>query len=138
MEKNTEIVLLTHGGWGASLVASLEMVFGKITCVHEIPLLASHTFAEYYQMTAEYLNGISSDSVVITDIFGGTTSNVAAKIGNETGIRVISGLSAPLLLEACSQLQFQDKLDIDKLLEIGQSSCRDVVADIRAAMTAAS
>lgn len=134
MEKETKIVILTHGGWGSELVKSLGMVFGEITCTHEIPLLPQYTFAEYYQMVAEYLTSISEDSVVLTDIFGGTTSNVAAKIGHETGIRVISGLSAPLLLEACSQLQFQGKLDVDALLEIGRGSVKDVVSEVLSSM----
>ena len=134
MKKETKIVILTHGGWGCKLVEALGMVFGEITCTHEIPLLPQYTFAEYYQMVEEYLGTISTDSVVITDIFGGTTSNVAAKIGNDTGIRVISGLSAPILLEACSQLQFQNMLDADKILETGQGSCKDVVKEVLDAM----
>lgn len=135
MEKETKIVILTHGGWGCKLVEALGMVLGEITCTHEIPLLPQYTFAEYYQMVEEYLSTVSTDSVVITDIFGGTTSNVAAKIGNDAGIRVISGLSAPILLEACSQLQFQNMLDADQILEIGQGACKDVVKEVLAAMS---
>lgn len=116
------------------LVDSLKMVFGEITCVHEVPLLPQYTFAEYYQMVEECLTGISADSVVLTDIFGGTTSNVAAKIGHTTGIRVISGLSAPLLLEACTQLQYQGSLDADKLLEAGQGATKDVVKEVLSGM----
>lgn len=130
MDRKTEIVILTHGGWGSKLVESLKMVFGEITCVHEIPLLPQYTFAEYYQMVEEYLADLSNESVVLTDIFGGTTSNVAAKIGHASGMRVISGLSAPLLLEACSQLQYQGALDADKLLEVGRGAAKDVVKEI--------
>ena len=37
-ESNAEILLLTHGGWGMSLVKGIEMLLGKVDFVHEIPL----------------------------------------------------------------------------------------------------
>ena len=43
MEKETKIVLLTHGGWGEALVGSLGMILGSIDCVHEIALKPSYT-----------------------------------------------------------------------------------------------
>lgn len=132
MALETKIVLLTHGGWGTHLVESLGMVLGPITCTYEIPLTPSLTLSEYMGQVDAYLDTVAEDSLIITDIFGGTTSNVAAKLGNERGVRVLSGLSAPLLLEACSQLQFNGALDVDRLLEVGEGACKDVVATIRA------
>ena len=134
MEKETKIVLLTHGGWGESLVASLQMILGKIDCVHEIPLKPSYTLSEYMGMVREYVDTISADSLIITDLFGGTPSNVAAAIGNQTGIRVFCGLNAPMLLEACVELQGDGKLDFDAILNAGTDACKDVVAMVKANM----
>lgn len=53
MEK-PQILLLTHGGWGMSLVESLKMIMGSVDFVHEIPLLPEVTFAEYYASVKEY------------------------------------------------------------------------------------
>ncbi len=131
MEKKTTIVLLTHGGWGMSLVKSLGMILGKIECVHEIPLEPSYTLSDYMGMVREYVETISTDSLIMTDLIGGTPSNVAAVIGNQTGIHVFCGLNAPMLLEACVELQSAGHIDYDVVLEAGQSACKDVIEAVR-------
>lgn len=132
--KPTKIVLLTHGGWGTQLVKSLEMILGKIDCVHEIVLEPSFTMPEYLGMVRSYADTISEDSLIITDLFGGTPSNVGAAVGNQTGIRVFCGLNAPMLLEAAMELQNGGALDFDTILAAGTGACKDVVAEVKASM----
>lgn len=127
MVKQTKIVLLTHGGWGMSLVKSLEMILGKINCVTEIALEPSHTFNEYLKLVRDHTESLSPGSLIITDLIGGTPSNVGAIIGRQTGIRVFCGLSAPMLLEACVELQGEGRIDFDAVLRAGHDACKDVV-----------
>lgn len=134
MEKETKIVLLTHGGWGSNLVSSIEMIAGKVECVHEIALEPAYTLPEYLAMVREYTDTISTESVIMVDLFGGTPSNVAAAIGNQTGIHVFAGLNAPMLLEACLELQGTGRLDYEAILQAGSAACMDVVATVKQAM----
>lgn len=133
-DKPTKILLLTHGGWGEALTESLKMILGAIDCVHEIALKPSYTLPEYMGMVRAYVDTISPDSLIMTDLFGGTPSNVGAAIGNQTGIRVFCGLNAPMLLEACVELQGDGKLDFDTILAAGASACKDVVAEVKSNM----
>ena len=133
--KPVKIVLLTHGGWGTQLAKSLEMILGKIDCVHEIALEPSFTLPEYLGMVREYVDAISPDSLIITDLLGGTPSNVAAVVGNQTGVRVFCGLNAPMLLEAAMELQNDGALDFDTILAVGKDACKDVVAEVKASMS---
>ena len=129
-EKELKIILLTHGGWGMSLVKSLEMILGKIDCCCEIPLKPEYTFEEYCQLVEECINKFDSHSIVLTDLLGGSTSNAAIKICFSKGIKVFTGLNAPLLLEACSQLQFRESFDYEQLLKVGQESCHDAIEEM--------
>ena len=133
-EKPIKILLLTHGGWGESLAESLRMILGAIDCVHEIAHNPSYTLPEYMGKVREYVDTISPDSLILTDLFGGTPSNVAAAIGNQTGVKVFCGLNAPMLLEACVELQGDGKLDFDAILAAGASACKDVVAEVKSNM----
>jgi D-glucosaminate-specific PTS system IIA component len=45
----SQILLLTHGGWGTQLCNSLRMVTGEIEGVTEIALMPVDTLGEYYQ-----------------------------------------------------------------------------------------
>ena len=39
MEKKPQILLLTHGGWGMSLVQGVKMILGSVDFVKETALL---------------------------------------------------------------------------------------------------
>jgi len=125
-----KVLLLTHGGWGIALVDSLKMIMGSVDFVHEIPLTPEVTFEEYYNIVNEYVDTMPENSLILTDIFGGTTTNVAAKIGRDRGLKVISGLNAPLLTEVCSEIVFNGNYDFDAVLTVGKTSVKDVVKDI--------
>ena len=133
-DNTSKILLLTHGGWGMSLVKGIEMFLGKVTCVHEIPLMPTYSLSEYMNMVQEYVNTISSGSIILTDILGGTPSNVAAAIGNRYGLKVFTGLNAPMLLEACSEMQSDGVINPKSVLSAGQHACVDLVAEVKKSM----
>ncbi len=133
-DNTSKILLLTHGGWGMSLVKGIEMILGKVNCVHEIPLMPTYTLPEYMNMVQKYVNTISSDSIIITDILGGTPSNVAAAIGNRYNLKVFTGLNAPMLLEACSEMQNDGVINPENVLSAGQHACVDLVAEVKKSM----
>ena len=133
-EDKREILLLTHGGWGMSLLKGIEMLLGKVEFVHEIPLEPAYTLPEYMQLVKEHAEAMASGSLILTDLIGGTTSNVAAVIGNQTGIKVFCGLNAPMLLEACVEFQNDGAFDFDAILAAGRGACMDVVAAVRSTM----
>lgn len=126
-----QILLLTHGGWGMALADSLKMILGAIDFVHEIPLLPELTFLEYYEQVEEFAKTLPEHSLILTDVFGGTTTNVGAKIGRDKGLNVISGLNAPLLIEACSQIMFTGTCNFESVLKGGKNSVMDVVEEVR-------
>lgn len=134
MEKHPQILLLTHGGWGMSLLKGIRMILGSVDFVSEVPLTPELTLPEYLGKVKEKVEQLPEGSLILTDVFGGTTTNVGAKLGRDYHIKVYSGLNAPMLLEACSEITFAGQLDMDAVLEAGQSSVKDVVAEILKAM----
>lgn len=129
MEK-PQILLLTHGGWGMALVESLKMIMGEVDFVHEIPLTPEMTFSEYYAQVEAFAAKLPEKSLIMTDVFGGTTTNVGAKIGRDRQLKVISGLNAPLMIEACTQILYSGDCSFEAVLRQGQASVMDVVAEI--------
>jgi len=128
----SEILLLTHGGWGSYLCASLRMVTGEILGVSEIALMPVDTFSEFYQRVEQAVSQMPAGSLILTDFIGGTTSNVAARLSVDYPIAVVCGLNASLLLQAL-ELREEGQLtdSIEQLVEAGRESCLDVVAHIK-------
>ena len=98
--------------------------------VDEVALLPEMTLPEYMEKVKNVVEKMPEDSLILTDIFGGTTTNVAAKLGRDYNIKVYSGLCAPMLIEACSGLAFAGKIDQSAVLEAGQGAVRDVVDEV--------
>lgn len=130
MDSQIKILLLTHGGWGKALLKGASMILGKIDFVDEVALLPEMTLPEYMEKVKNVVEKMPEDSLILTDIFGGTTTNVAAKLGRDYNIKVYSGLCAPMLIEACSGLAFAGKIDQSAVLEAGQGTVRDVVDEV--------
>lgn len=130
-----QILLLTHGGWGMSLVKGVRMILGAVDFVDEVPLLPEMTLPEYLGKVKAQVEKLPEGSLILTDVFGGTTTNVGAKLGKDFNIKVYSGLNAPMLLEACSQITFTGTLNPDTILASGQEAVKDVVAEVMNAMS---
>lgn len=130
MDGKPQILLLTHGGWGMSLVKGVRMILGTVDFVTEVALLPEMTLPEYLGKVKEEVGKMPAGSLILTDVFGGTTTNVGAKLGRDFGIKVYSGLNAPMLLEACSQIAFTGALDMEGVLTSGQAAVKDVVEEV--------
>lgn len=95
-----EILLLTHGGWGAALAEKLTMIIGQIKGVSEIALNPSDTSEDFLQRVEHKVKEMPINSLIITDIAGGTTSNVALSLTQKYKIQILSGLNSMMLIEA--------------------------------------
>jgi D-glucosaminate PTS system EIIA component len=98
--KKYEILLLTHGGWGEALTEKLEMIIGKVTGVSEIALNPTDSSDDFLEKIEEKVKEMPNHSLIITDIAGGTTSNVALSLSRKYNIQILSGLNSMMLIEA--------------------------------------
>ena len=132
MEKKLEILLLTHGDWGKYIIEAGEMIVGNVDCVSHIALNPADTFEEFYETVEKKISSMKEGSLVITDIFGGTTTNVAAKASLSYNINIISGLSAPLLFEALLNIDsIDEESTLDRIVEEGKDSCKDILKELK-------
>ena len=132
MEKKLEILLLTHGDWGKYIIEAGKMIVGNVDCVSHIALNPADTFEEFYETVEKKISSMKEGSLVITDICGGTTTNVAAKASLNHKINIISGLSAPLLFEALLNIDsIDEKSTLDRIVEEGKDSCKDILKELK-------
>ena len=98
------IVLVSHGRLADELVAALEHVVGPQDHVVTVCIGPND---DMEQRRREIFNGIESvqqgDGVVLlTDMFGGTPSNLAISVMNSPDIEVIAGVNLPMLVKLAS------------------------------------
>ncbi|MGH1831559.1 PTS sugar transporter subunit IIA [Enterococcus gilvus] len=101
MEKEP-ILILTHNGWGLELLKSVQMIVGQISNVHEVALNAEDSLPDYLERVKGQIDQLkwTDKLLILTDIKGGTPSNVALRLSKDYEVVTISGLCASMLLEA--------------------------------------
>ena len=97
------IIIVTHGKLGDALVETAEVIFGS---TQESIVSVSINLTENVEKLRKKINSAikSVDSnkgiLILTDMFGGTPSNLSYSFLEEGRIEVISGVNLPILLKA--------------------------------------
>ncbi|MHA1569932.1 MAG: PTS sugar transporter subunit IIA [Alphaproteobacteria bacterium] len=95
------MVLVTHGRLGAEFLAALEHVCGPQRSAMAIGIGPDDDIEarrrEIIECIAETDEG--DGVVVLTDMFGGTPSNLAISVMDKAPIEVVAGINLPLLIK---------------------------------------
>jgi mannose PTS system EIIA component len=98
------LVLVTHGRLAVEFVAALEHVVGPQERVRPVCIGADDDIegrrAEIVSAIREVDDG--AGVVVLTDMFGGTPSNLAISTMDRKGVEVIAGVNLPMLIKLAS------------------------------------
>jgi PTS system mannose-specific IIA component len=98
------MVIVTHGGLAQEFRAALEHVVGRQEKIETISIGPEDDIEKRRIELIEAVNRVKADKgvVVLTDMFGGTPSNLAISIMEETGAEVIAGINLPMLIKLAS------------------------------------
>ena len=98
------MVLVTHGNLAAEFVAALEHVVGPQENVDAVCIGPDDDMEQRRAEILEKVGKVDSGSgvVLLTDMFGGTPSNLAISIMEKAKVEVIAGLNLPMLVKLSS------------------------------------
>jgi PTS system mannose-specific IIA component len=101
------LVLATHGSLGDALIQSMNVILGEQEQVEPLSLQVEDDIEEANRRLREAVdNADSGDGVLIlTDMLGGTPSNLSLALLSQPGIEVVSGVNLPMLLKATQTRQ---------------------------------
>jgi len=105
------MVLVTHGRLADEFVAALEHVVGRQQQVKAVCIGPEDDMEQRRRDILECVDTVDDGSgvVVLTDMFGGTPSNLAISIMDKARVEVIAGLNLPMLIKLAS-VRTQDPL----------------------------
>ncbi|WP_448192439.1 PTS sugar transporter subunit IIA [Azospirillum sp. sgz301742] len=98
------MVLVTHGRLAEEFIAALVHVVGEQQQVRAVCIGPDDDMEQRRQ---DILNSVASVDdgagvVVLTDMFGGTPSNLAISIMDKAKVEVIAGVNLPMLIKLAS------------------------------------
>ena len=101
------LVIVTHGRLGEELINALEHVVGPQANIAAVCIGPDDDMEQRRTQildsvaNAEEGNGV----VLLTDMFGGTPSNLAISIMDRANVEVIAGVNLPMLIKLASVRQ---------------------------------
>ena len=98
------IIIVTHGALARELIAVAEHVVGKQTEIVPICIGPEDDIDARRQEIVAAVDGVNKGAgvVIVTDMFGGTPSNLAISIMIPGTIEVIAGVNVPMLIKLLS------------------------------------
>ena len=101
------MVLVTHGRLAAEFIAALEHVVGPQTNIAAICIGPEDDMEQRRQEILRCVADVDSGegAVLLTDMFGGTPSNLAISVMDRGKIEVIAGINLPMLIKLASLRQ---------------------------------
>jgi len=105
------LVLVTHGRLADELISALEHVVGSQKNIASVCIGPDDDMEQKRSEILKCVKSVNSGVgvVVLTDMFGGTPSNLAISIINKTPIEVVAGVNLPMLVKLAS---IRDKCDL--------------------------
>ena len=120
------LVLVTHGRLAEEFIAATEHVVGPQKAMRAICIGPEDDMERRRQDILEAVAKVDSGRgvIVLTDMFGGTPSNLAISIMEKAKIEVIAGVNLPMLIKLAS---VRGKEDISKAVAAAQEAGRKYI-----------
>jgi len=107
------MVLVTHGRLAAEFIAALEHVVGSQSNIAAVCIGPDDDMEKRRQDILREVGAVDAGKgvVLLTDMFGGTPSNLAISIMDKAKIEVIAGINLPMLIKLASLRQTETLVD---------------------------
>jgi PTS system mannose-specific IIA component len=98
------IVIITHGGLATEFRAALEHVVGSQDAIETLSIGPDDDVETRRSdlIAAVQRTDKGAGVVILTDMFGGTPSNLAISVMDDTGAEVVAGVNLPMLVRLAS------------------------------------
>jgi PTS system mannose-specific IIA component len=122
----TGIVIVTHNQLGSALIEAAEFIMGeKLEAITAISVDINSDPDNIGPQISQAIKEVDQQNgiLILTDMFGGTPSNISYSFLQEGAIEVLSGVNLPILVKAIS-LRKSGNLseNAQKLAEYGKRS----------------
>ena len=93
------LVLVAHAGVANELLAAAEMIVGPLEQAEAVGIAPEASAVAVMDSIKEAVARVSGDgAIIMTDMFGGTPSNMSISFLEEGRVEVLTGVNLPMLI----------------------------------------
>ncbi len=109
------IVIVTHSQLGEALIGAAEFIIGsRPESIESVSIDLSENAEKLREKIARGIKKVKEQEgvIILTDMFGGTPSNLSYSFLEEGHIEVLAGVNLPILIQAVNT---RKKMELDQL-----------------------
>ena len=120
---SVSVLIITHDQIGTALMdTAREMLGVNPMSVDVIPVLRAHNPDDLVEQ-AERIIDRNEQTLVLTDMYGSTPSNISCRLHTQENLRIVGGINLPMLVRVLNY----PRLSLDELVDKAISGGRDGV-----------
>ncbi len=117
------IVIVSHSNIASEFLSVLEHIVGKQENIKAISIFPDDNVESKRGEIIKAIKNVDQKKgvIVLTDMFGGTPSNLAISVMNEKNVEVVAGVNLPMLIKISA---LREKCNMEELIKRSQESGR--------------
>jgi len=121
------LLIISHCDLGRDFLNAAEFILGRLEAANAISITQTTESEELLKTISEEIKALDSGHgvLVLTDMFGGTPSNLSLSFLKEKKVEVLTGVNLPMVVEVA---QNRDRLTLSELGEKAQEAGRKSIA----------
>jgi len=124
----TAILIVTHCQLGKELINAAELILGKINNISDVSITDTATNEDILKSIEEKISFFRDKGynvLILTDMFGGTPSNLSLSFLEKDSVEVITGVNLPMVIAAVSARDSSELSELGRIVqEEGQRSVK--------------
>jgi PTS system mannose-specific IIA component len=120
------LLIITHCRLGQELIEAAEFILGSIEAADYVLIDTSKDSETFRDLIAEKIKSLDRKKgvLVLTDMFGGTPSNLALSFLQQDQVEVVTGVNLPMVIAVA---QNREKNNLAQIADIAKSAgCRSI------------
>ena len=120
------LILVTHGRLAEEFVSAMQHVVGKQDAVATVCIGPNDDMEARRAEIGAAVDGVDSGQgvIILTDLFGGTPSNLAISLMQRGKVEVIAGINLPMLIRLAKA---RGCMDLDKAVATARDAGRNYI-----------
>ncbi|MCJ7687454.1 MAG: PTS fructose transporter subunit IIA, partial [Desulfobacteraceae bacterium] len=115
------LLIISHCDLGKEFLNAAELIMGRLEAADSISITQTTESEEILKEISEKINALDQGQgvLVLTDMFGGTPSNLSLSFLNEELVEVLTGVNLPMVISVAKD---RDRLTLSDLGEKAQQA----------------
>jgi len=120
------LVIVTHGGLAIEFRAALEHIVGPQTQLETISIGPEDDMEARRSEILEAVRRTETGSgvIILTDMFGGTPSNLAISVMDEANVEILAGINLPILVKLAG---LRGEVPLDEAVTLAREAGRKYI-----------